>query len=773
MLTRLVYFLSVLKFTAGLYFRNLKIAAQVTNHLSETTLVMQIHNDGPCPIEDLFDLQLPVTSFLSEMILTEEKTNCTFTGTFLPEEKAQAGFDGAVQAGDSAALIKSYAVGKVTLSLSMPANATSTLTITYTEVLSKESGKVRLQLPINLSGKKVEGDIKVSVSVQEPSGVGDMGCSASQHQDEMVLSPITVSTEMDKQMSILIPSNDEVVEGTFSTTITCVYTPNDVPNGVLLVNSVDRHFFYLYAPATPGVTAVHKAIHFVIDISGSMQGTRLQSAKQAFKYMIGLLSPSDLFSVSTFNFEVKLGAFGPSSATEAAIAAASAFVDSLAAFGGTNLHAAVVQGIKHAHSLLSSAVNGAAPLLLLLTDGQASSGITNGRQIVSDALSENRQTERRVPVYALALGQGADYELLQALTTTNSGDTLRVYEGFGDSIDQMQKFYEDNLKHILMRQVTVELQNATPLSNTDLTFPVLNAGSEIVVTGQLEVSTARLRNRRVLADLLTFGIRIQAIGPDGPVSITTTATLTLPGDSPRVSESITRMHAYKKVHELMRQSDADKFMGNGALAEANRAKALNITLGAGLLWPGLTSMLVVADETCKKQMQNMDACSTSPPPCTDCQEDGEGGTTEAAGVYGSYYGYSYSAAASSPSIPNSPGRGSVAAGAPMAAPPPPGSIGGASGGGTPAGSHYYNSMPAPPPPGSIGKARGAPPMAPRLPPQKTAGPPPTAPGPVGVGPPLHDRGEERQQRYAASGGFKSSFSMMSMGLLLAGYMICF
>lgn len=58
---------------------------------------MQIHNDGPCPIEDLFDLQLPVTSFLSEMILTEEKTNCTFTGTFLPEEKAQAGFDGAVQ----------------------------------------------------------------------------------------------------------------------------------------------------------------------------------------------------------------------------------------------------------------------------------------------------------------------------------------------------------------------------------------------------------------------------------------------------------------------------------------------------------------------------------------------------------------------------------------------------------------------------------------------------------------------------------------------------
>ena len=47
--------------------------------------------------EDTFDLQLPVTSFLSEMILTEEKTNCTFTGTFLAAEKAQASFDGAVK----------------------------------------------------------------------------------------------------------------------------------------------------------------------------------------------------------------------------------------------------------------------------------------------------------------------------------------------------------------------------------------------------------------------------------------------------------------------------------------------------------------------------------------------------------------------------------------------------------------------------------------------------------------------------------------------------
>ena len=74
-----------------------QVSVQVTNHLSETTLVMKIHNDGECPTNEQFGLQLPVTSFLSKMVLTEEKTECTFTGTFLPEKKAQTSFDGAVK----------------------------------------------------------------------------------------------------------------------------------------------------------------------------------------------------------------------------------------------------------------------------------------------------------------------------------------------------------------------------------------------------------------------------------------------------------------------------------------------------------------------------------------------------------------------------------------------------------------------------------------------------------------------------------------------------
>ena len=62
--------------------------------------MMKVHNDKPCPTKTTFDFQLPITSLLSEMILTEKNSNCTFVGEFLPEQKAQATFDTAVKVAD-------------------------------------------------------------------------------------------------------------------------------------------------------------------------------------------------------------------------------------------------------------------------------------------------------------------------------------------------------------------------------------------------------------------------------------------------------------------------------------------------------------------------------------------------------------------------------------------------------------------------------------------------------------------------------------------------
>ena len=73
-----------------------QIEAQVTNHLSETTLSMRVHNDDECPTDTTFTFQLPKMSFLSEMVLTEETSNCTFTANFLSAKQAQTSFDDAI-----------------------------------------------------------------------------------------------------------------------------------------------------------------------------------------------------------------------------------------------------------------------------------------------------------------------------------------------------------------------------------------------------------------------------------------------------------------------------------------------------------------------------------------------------------------------------------------------------------------------------------------------------------------------------------------------------
>ena len=57
---------------------------------------MKVHNDDGCPTDTTFSLQLPKTSFLSEMILTEETSNCTFAAKFMPAKQAQAVFNKAI-----------------------------------------------------------------------------------------------------------------------------------------------------------------------------------------------------------------------------------------------------------------------------------------------------------------------------------------------------------------------------------------------------------------------------------------------------------------------------------------------------------------------------------------------------------------------------------------------------------------------------------------------------------------------------------------------------
>ena len=77
-------------------------------------------------------------------------------------------------------------------------------------------------------------------------------------------------------------------------------------------------------------------------------------------------------------------------------------------------------------------------MIVFLTDGQPSSGEIHGPKIKENVRRANAET--RIPIYGLALGDDADFDLIKDISNENYGFAERIYES-GNSFEQLENFY--------------------------------------------------------------------------------------------------------------------------------------------------------------------------------------------------------------------------------------------------------------------------------------------------------------------------------------------
>jgi Ca-activated chloride channel homolog len=117
-----------------------------------------------------------------------------------------------------------------------------------------------------------------------------------------------------------------------------------VEAGLLLSSGTDENFFLLMLEPPKRVEAARvppREYVFVVDVSGSMSGYPLETAKTLLKDLVSRLRPTDTFDVLTFAGTSELWSPQSQPATPENVARAIAFLDGLAAGGGTELLAAV------------------------------------------------------------------------------------------------------------------------------------------------------------------------------------------------------------------------------------------------------------------------------------------------------------------------------------------------------------------------------------------------------------------------------------------------
>merc|ERR1712184_50356 len=273
------------------------------------------------------------------------------------------------------------------------------------------------------------------------------------------------------------------------------------------VQVIDGYFVHFFVPEN--LETLPKHAIFILDVSGSMYGERLQQLKDAMFTVLDDMKPEDFFNIITFSTSVNN--WSPSGNTnegdQLAIPAtkenkkkAISHVLDLEAEGGTNINSAMLEGLDLAKEVFTSESlpQGVASMLVFLSDGEATEGETSGKAIKANVAAANSDTE--LPIFSVAFGSGADFDLLKEISLAADSFAKRVYEG-SDAALQLENFYAEISSPVVTNlkfDYVGGLVDNSSLSDDGVR--TLFKGDQYVVVGKLLDEASGTFNVRVTAD---------------------------------------------------------------------------------------------------------------------------------------------------------------------------------------------------------------------------------------------------------------------------------
>ncbi len=564
------------------------VTTDVNSRLAITSIDMVFENYEDCTSAYSMTIQLPMNARVTELVM-DLSDGCQMDSQVKDLDDAVEDFEEFLGEGKAAAILTAWDMSNYDLQVSIPPNGSTSVSLKYQELLVQKLDLVSFQVPM-FPGMTVD-NLMVDISVEDPNLVDGFETDL---QDQSVI------TSLDGGRASMHYEARQVTEATnLPTLFRANFQPGHPPEeGLFLTNG--ECFTHIFNPTQflSGVGYMARRIVFVIDVSGSMGGQKLEDVKASFVLMIDTLEERDTLILQTFSNEGTESRWGPKPATAQNKRDAENFVKALGTIGGTNLNDAFVDGIANARD----APETVAPVVVIMTDGM---GTKPANEVARNVRESNEG--QKVKIFSLAFGRNADMDLLLGIAIQNGGRAVRIYEGFGDAADQMELFYKQELGSILMSDINIsyDFGDATISDSTTSNFPILAAGSEIVVRGKMDATGIVDAASRSLKSV------VSAKSANGPFELPVDYTI-LPSDD--VNNDCSQSFAQARIVELLEYRDAAQYIGDEffvgtAMTRTSNLNASNfeeearkVALDAGLVWPGLTALVTVESSNCQQNV---------------------------------------------------------------------------------------------------------------------------------------------------------------------------
>lgn len=121
--------------------------------------------------------------------------------------------------------------------------------------------------------------------------------------------------------------------------------------------------------------------------------------------------------------------------------------------------------------------------MVFLTDGKPTIGVKNPDKILENIYDAN---ELFIPIFTLAFGKEADYDLVRKIATQNFGFARKIFED-ADAALQIAGFY-DEIAGLLLEDVEFKYLDGTLYDSTvtDTKFKSYFKGTELIVSGHVQ-----------------------------------------------------------------------------------------------------------------------------------------------------------------------------------------------------------------------------------------------------------------------------------------------
>ncbi|XP_078468360.1 inter-alpha-trypsin inhibitor heavy chain H4-like isoform X2 [Lampetra planeri] len=605
----------------------MSVVSRITSRYAHTTINSWLLNTASRGKEVTFHVQLPEAAFISAFSMTVR--NKTYPGVVKEKEQAKQVYSAAVDRGWSAGLVatRERETDKFTVSVNVGAGSRALFTLSYEELLQRKLEWY--EHVVSVRPQQTVDNLTVEVSIEEKAGLSRITVPPLRTSN-LITNDVGVVADPPPATSIVRTATSVVVRFQPSVEQQLALAQDGVLGDFIVRYDVERaeeagqleivngYFAHFFAPKR--LSALPKSIVFVIDVSGSMSGTKIKQTKEAMLKILDDLRPKDHFNIVTFSYGVKNWASqGLVKASAENIEGAKKFVSAMVADGGTNIKDALSEAVsllKYQEVSKEMSV----PLIILLTDGQPTVGETNVEVIIKNARSV---IAGLYSLYCLGFGQDVEFNFLEKLALPNSGFARKIFEDV-DATLQLKGFY-DEVGTPLLSNVVVRYTGNEVAALTRSTFPNYFSGSEIVVAG------------RVRGDTGSLVATVEGLSESGPTSLAVECVMPpwprpfpprpfpprplppTPGP-PEPPSHTERLWAFLTIKQLLKEKVS-------ATDDATKGRLDNETLALSLRYgfvTPLTSMVVTVPDDGEQ-----DKGGDEPKPETTLEVEAEGATATA------------------------------------------------------------------------------------------------------------------------------------------------